>query len=64
MTIEITLQPDDGRYTLRVDGMILAHSMRLEDAYRAAWALARTSNATTHIVLPPLTATYPSLYVD
>jgi hypothetical protein len=64
MTIEIILQPDDGRYTLRVDGIILAHGMRLEDAYRAAWALARTSTAPTHIVLPPLTATYPSLYVD
>jgi hypothetical protein len=64
MIIEITLQGDDGRFTLRVDGTILAHSMRLEDAYRAAWALARSSNKSTHIVLPPMTATYPSLYVD
>ena len=63
MIIEITLQPD-GRYTLRVDGDVLTHSMRLDDAYRAAWGLARISTEPVQIYLPPLTATYPSLYVD
>lgn len=64
MTIEISLQPDDGRYTLRVDGATMAHGMRLDDAYRAAWALARISTEPVQIYLPPMTATYPSLYVD
>jgi hypothetical protein len=38
--------------------------MRLDDAYRAAWGLARISTEPVQIYLPPLTATYPSLYVD
>jgi hypothetical protein len=64
MTIEITLEPDTARYTVYVDGKVLTSGMRLADAYRAAWSLARTATDAVAIYLPPMTATYPTLYVD